>query len=79
MMRDIYFSVNELTLNEKEELKNTYYFDLYYGDDAEQEQDDYINCYGELPDDWDYISDDALERKYGDISFVDEDFWCNIA
>lgn len=76
-MRDTYFTVHDLTEKEKEELKATLYWaedDDPYKSELDKKTRDLVDrakCAEEIPD-W------VLEKAFGDISFVDEDFWCNV-
>lgn len=62
----MYKTVYDLTREELEELKMSYYDELQYTDDA-----DYFLCYDEIPD-------AVIFNHYAEISFVDDDFFCNI-
>jgi hypothetical protein len=67
----MYRSVNELTENELLELRSTYY---YKGlDDGTLEE-----VMGKEIDSEDEIPIDLIKDHYRDISFVEEDFWCNL-
>lgn len=75
----MYRATEELTKAELDELRNTYWHNIWYGDYASEEQADYEKQFGDLPD-WDSdISDEALFWRYQGIGFVRDDFWCNIA
>jgi hypothetical protein len=66
----MYRSVNELTENELLELRSRYY---YKGlDDGSLEE-----VMGKEIDSEDEIPIDLIKDHYRDISFVEEDFWCN--
>lgn len=67
----MYRSVNELTENELLELRSTYY---YKGlDDGSLGE-----VMGKEIDSEDEIPIDLIKDHYRDISFVEEDFWCNL-
>ena len=72
--RDTYFSINECTEEELEQLREA----LFYNEEDDEDlltEEEYAfirNC--KTPDD---IPFELLEKFYGHISFVDEDFWCN--
>jgi hypothetical protein len=73
-MRDVYFSVKETTEEEKEQLKEKIFWD-----DVDEYEDildeaDYKAIDVEYPED---IPDYIVEKVFADITFVDEDFWCN--
>ena len=72
--RDTYFNISECTEDELEQLKMTVYANDGEYDDFLTEKDKQIleNC--DIPDKIPY---NILEKIFGDISFVDEDFWCN--
>lgn len=70
-------TTEELTREQLDELRNNYYMDIWYGDYAGQEQEDYSDAFGDLPD-WDSdISDEALFWRYSGYSFSDDDFGCS--
>lgn len=73
-MRDTYFSINKCTEEELEQLRITVYSNDGEYDDflTEEEKQTLENC--DIPDKIPY---NILEKIFGDISFVDEDFWCN--
>lgn len=62
----MYHTVYELTVNEFEELRESYFWQLQETDDAD---------HFDSPDD---IPDDVIFDHYDGISFVEEDFFCNI-
>lgn len=72
--RDTYFSINECTEEELEQLREA----LFYNEEDDEDlltEEEYAfirNC--KTSDD---IPFELLEKFYGHISFVDEDFWCN--
>lgn len=73
-MRDVYFSVKETTEEEKEQLKEKIFWD-----DVDEYEDildeaDYKAIDVEYPEE---IPDYIVEKVFADITFVDEDFWCN--
>lgn len=73
-MRDVYFSVKETTEEEREQLKEKIFWD-----DVDEYEDildeaDYKAIDVEYPED---IPDYIVEKVFADITFVDEDFWCN--
>lgn len=74
-MRDTYFNLNECTEKELEELADKLYLDIL------SEEKDYSDVLSEdeikLIYSEDKIPYSILEKVYGHISFVDEDFWCN--
>ena len=61
----MYRSVTELNRDELEELKMNYYVELT---DAGEENVPY----------WEDIPDDIILDHYAGISFVEEDFFCNM-
>ena len=67
-MRGEYFSVDECTQDELEELRDAYYDQLLTTD--EEVLGD-ITCASEIP-----MSN--VKAYYEGISFVDEDFFCNL-
>lgn len=75
----MYRSYDELKEEEKAELRNALWLDSYwnyqqYGDfldEAEKEELDSL----ENEDD---ISEIIMEKVFGGICFVEEDFWCNL-
>lgn len=78
-MRDTYFSINECTEDELNELRETLFWaDLSngYKSQAFQISDEDIEfledceCSEEIPF-------SLLERAFEGFTFVDEDFWCN--
>ena len=73
-----YMSVKELNQDEMYQLKDTLYSDFYYYrenlPELTDEQRNHIES-AEYPDD---ISDSIIHEVYGDISFVKDDFWCNV-
>lgn len=75
-MRDTYFGLNECTEEELEELADKLYFDIL------SEEKDYSDVLSEdeieIIFSEDKIPYSILEKVYGHISFVDEDFWCNL-
>ena len=76
-MRDTYFDINECTEEELEELADKLYLDILF------EEKDYSDVLSEDEIKLVFYSEDKipysiLEKVYGHISFVDEDFWCNI-
>lgn len=72
--RDVYFSINECTEEELNQLRWALYYDESDINDIFDEKDieilDGCSCPEEIPF-------EILEKVYGNISFVDEDFWCN--
>lgn len=79
-MRDAYFSINECTENELNELRETLFWaDLSEGYKSEafslSDEDIEILEDCECPEE---ISFSLLERAFEGFTFVDEDFWCNI-
>lgn len=73
-MRDVYFSVKETTEEEREQLKEKIFWD-----DVDEYEDildeaDYKAIDVEYPEE---IPDYIVEKVFADITFVDEDFWCN--
>lgn len=74
-MRDCYFSINECTENELEQLREELFYNIEDNEDILSDKEvDFINnlSYADEIPFW------LLEKVYGHISFVDEDFWCNI-
>lgn len=74
--RETYFSINECTDEELNQLRQTLYWD-WNKDDLKsvfnaEEMKFLANC------NCDDISFELLEKAFGGISFVDEDFWCNV-
>ena len=73
-MRDTYFSIKECTEEELNQLQWALYYDESDIKDVFDEKDieilDGCSCPEEIPF-------EILEKVYGHISFVDEDFWCN--
>ena len=74
--RDTYFSINECTEDELNQLRWALYWD-WNKDDLESvfntEEMKFLadcNC--------DNIPFELLKKAFGNISFVDEDFWCNV-
>ncbi len=72
--RESYFSIKKCTEEELEQLRWALFYDEEGYDDIFDEKDREVfnNC--ETPDD---IPFELLEKVYGHISFVDEDFFCN--
>lgn len=72
--RDVYFSIDECTEEELEQLRWALFYDEEGYNDIfdETDRETFNKC--ETPDD---IPFELLEKVYGHISFVDEDFWCN--
>jgi hypothetical protein len=72
--RDTYFTIDECTEEELEQLRWALYYDESDMNDIFDEKDieilDGCSCPEEIPF-------EILEKVYGHISFVDEDFWCN--
>ena len=68
-MRNEYFSINECTEKELEQLR----WALFY-EDVFDKNDFTIFEECTTPDE---IPFELLEKAYGHINFVDEDFWCN--
>lgn len=73
-MRDAYFSINECTEEELEELKEKLFWADEIEDDIFDEDDFKVLSECEYPED---IPFELLEKAFGMYSFVDEDFWCN--
>lgn len=72
--RDTYFSLNECTEDELNQLREELYYNAEDNNDILTEEEiDYINSLVYVGD----IPFEMLEKVYGHISFVDEDFWCN--
>jgi hypothetical protein len=67
----MYRSVNELTENELLELISTYYYEGLDDGSLEEVMDKEIDSEDEIPI-------DLIKDHYRDISFVEEDFWCNL-
>jgi len=65
MAKPIYRSVDELNQNEFEELRVAYFCSL---------QDSGANKYESAEE----IPDSEVKKNYEGISFVEEDFWCNV-
>jgi len=61
----MYKNVHDLSRDELDELKASYYDQLQYTDDANT-----FLCYDEIPD-------DVIFNHYSEISFIDDDFFCN--
>lgn len=71
--RDVYFSIDECTEEELEQLRWALYYDESDNDIFDEKDIEILDgC--SCPDD---IPFELLEKVYGHISFVDEDFWCN--
>lgn len=70
-------TTEELTREQLDELRNNYYMDIWYGDDAGQEQEDYSDAFGDLPEWESDISDEALYWRYSGYCFSDDDFGCS--
>lgn len=66
-------TVNELTIEELEELRDNLYYQLLDDPTLSEEA---IMLMKNLEDDNIPIS--FVKRYYSDTSFVDEDFWCNV-
>lgn len=73
-MRDTYFSINECTEEELNQLREALFYNEEDNEDllTEEEYAFIRDC--KTPDD---IPFELLKKFYGHISFVDEDFWCN--
>lgn len=77
MKRETYFDLKECTEEEKEELEEKLFLDILF------EEKDYSDVLSEdeiesvLKGDWYNIPFSILEKVYGHICFVDEDFFCN--
>ena len=67
---DEYRSVEELTREELDELKETYFWEVVNEGDAEEVFGDDI----EFP--WD-IPDEVVMEHFSHICFVEDDFFCN--
>lgn len=65
MAKATHRSVDELKQEEFEELRVAYFYSL---------QDSGVNKYETA----DEIPDDEVKKNYEGISFVEEDFWCNL-
>lgn len=63
----MYKTVYDLNREELNELKDS----MFWADDADEEILNGINYYWEIPD-------EVIYNHYNGISFVDEDFMCNI-
>ena len=63
----MYKTVYDLNREELNELKDS----MFWADDADEEILNVINYYWEIPD-------EVIYNHYNGISFVDEDFMCNI-
>lgn len=63
----MYKTVYDLNREELNELKDS----MFLADDADEEILNSINYYWEIPD-------EVIYNHYNGISFVDEDFMCNI-
>lgn len=61
----MYKTVYDLSREELDELKTSYYDQLQYTDDANT-----FLCYDAIPD-------DVIFNHYAGISFTDDDFFCN--
>lgn len=72
-------TVEELNREEYEELRERYFYDLYYGDEADELQDEYDKIIGILPDYSEQIPEEAMIMQYSGVNFVEEDFSCNYA
>lgn len=73
--RDTYFSLEECTEEELLQLKGEIFDNLEDNADLLSEEDiNYVNGLVYYED----VPFEILEKVYGHISFVDEDFWCNI-
>ena len=73
--RDTYFSLEECTEKELLQLKGEIFDNLEDNADLLSEEDiNYVNSLVYYED----VPFEILEKVYGHISFVDEDFWCNI-
>jgi hypothetical protein len=66
----MYRNVNELNQNELEELRSRYFHQLLDDGSLEEVMGKEINSEEEIPM-------ELIKNHYGDISFVDEDFFCN--
>lgn len=65
MTKETYRSVDELNKEEFEELRVAYFCSL---------QDSGANKYESAEE----IPDSEVKKNYDGISFVEEDFWCNV-
>lgn len=65
-----YKTVYDLTDDEFEELKQTFFWQLMYDDPDGEEVLGDITSWEELPD-------DAIYYHYDGIDFSEDDFWCN--
>ena len=64
-------SVKELTKGQKTELKQRYY------DEKLQEKENRTSSYYEMMIIDDLVSDEEIEKEYGYITFVNDDFFTN--
>lgn len=65
-----YKTVYDLTDDEFDELKQTYFWQLMYDDPDGEEVLGDITSWEELPD-------DVIREHYDGICFVEDDFFCN--
>ena len=65
MAKPTYRSVNELNQNEFEELRGALFASMQSSGNCE------YYCAEEIPD-------EKVKKNYEGISFVEEDFWCNV-
>ena len=73
IMRDTYFGLNECTEDELMQLKEELFYSNRIDFDLSAEDVEFINNLSYADD----IPYSILEKAYGHISFVEEDFWCN--
>ena len=72
-MRDTYFGLNECTEDELMQLKEELFFANKINFDLSTKDIEFINNLSYAED----IPYSILDKAYGHISFVDEDFYCN--
>ncbi len=74
-------NVKELTRDQMVELKQNYMIELAdEGTFAEVMNVDYDHpAWGDMAYADDLVPDDVIFEHYGDIDFVDDDFWCTAA
>lgn len=69
----MYRSVNELTHDELNELKSDMFWNRIDYENIEGGDEDILDI-ASCPED---IPDDLAQKRYADISFVEDDFFCN--
>lgn len=59
----MYRTTYDLNEEEFEELRDTYFYEVYNGQEYDYVAD---------------VPDEVIHNHYNGISFVEEDFWCNV-